>query len=268
VIRPGRLIPVDARELWEYRELFLMLAWRRFLVRYKQTGLGVLWAVVRPVVTMILFTLIFGRLAGFGEDDPLYALRVLVATLPWYLFSTSLQQCSESVVGSANMVGKVYFPRVILPVSACITGVADFLISGVVLAILLVWYRVSPGWPLLALPAFLLLALAVTLALGIGFAAANVYSRDIRHVVPFLLQVLLFASPVGYPTSRVPAEWLAVYCINPLVVVVEGFRWSLLGQPFPVPWPSLCASVGLVVVLLVASLLVFWRLERQFADVI
>lgn len=259
---------IDFAELWRYRELFWSLAWRSILVRYKQTVVGVAWALIRPVLTMIVFSVIFGRLAGFSSDGVPYPLLVFCAVLPWQFFANSLTGSSESVVAHAGMITKVYFPRLVIPGSAVISGIIDFCLAALVFAGLMAWYGVVPGIRILLLPAFLLLALGAAFGAGLWLSALNVRFRDVRHIVPFMVQLGLYISPVGFSSSVVPERWRFFYSLNPMVGVIDGFRWCVLGQSVSMHWPGFWLSVVMVAFMLIGGLIFFSRTERTFADVI
>jgi lipopolysaccharide transport system permease protein len=259
--------PIRLAELWRYRELLWFLAWRDVKVRYKQTVLGVGWAVLQPLFMMVLSTVIFGGLGKISSGDVPYPLFSLCGLLPWQLFAYALTQASNSVVSEQRLITKVYFPRVVIPLASVLSGVVDFAIAFALLLVLMAWYGVAPGWGVLALPLLTLLALAAALAVGLWLSALNVQYRDFRYTIPFLTQFWFFATPVVYPSSLVPERWRLLYGLNPMAGVVEGFRWALLGQAEP-PGPVLWASVASVAVLLVGGLFYFRRAERSFADVV
>ncbi len=264
--------PIRLAELWRYRELLWFLAWRDVKVRYKQTALGVGWAVLQPLFMMILSSLIFGGLGKISSGKVPYPLFTLCALLPWQLFAYALTQASNSVVAEQNLITKVYFPRVIIPLSSVLSGVVDFAIAFVLLIAMMAWYgvagySVAPGWGIVTLPLFTLLALAAALAVGLWLSALNVQYRDFRYTVPFLTQLWFFATPVVYPSSLIPEKYRLLYGLNPMAGVVEGFRWALLGKAEP-PGPLLWVSVVSVMVLLVGGLFYFRRMERSFADVV
>jgi len=267
VIEAGRTERHYWRDLWAYRELLLFLAWRDILVRYKQTVIGIAWSVIRPVVTMVVFTVVFGRIANLPSEGVPYPVLVFAAMLPWYFFATALSEGSNSLVQNANIVSKVYFPRLIIPVSTIAVSLVDFLISLVLLAGLMVWYQALPSARVLALPAFLLLVLVVTTGLTLWLAALNVRYRDFRYVVPFLIQVGLFLSPVGFSSAIVPDAWRLAYALNPMVGVIEGFRWCLI-DGYRLDAGSLALGTGISVLILATGLDYFRRTERSFADVI
>ncbi len=264
--RPG-WVAIDFGELWRYRELLVFQAIRDIRVRYKQTLLGAAWAILQPVMTMVVFSIFFGKLAGLPSDGIPYPLFTFCALLPWQLFAYALTYSSNSLVDNANILTKVYFPRLILPFTAVISGLVDFAIAFVVLVGMMAYYGMFPGWSVVALPLFIMLALAAALSVGLWLSALNVKYRDIRYTIPFLTQLWLFASPVAYSSSMVPEKWQALYGINPMVGVVEGFRWVLLDKSAP-PGPMLIVSVVTTAVLLVGGLFYFRRMEKSFADII
>jgi lipopolysaccharide transport system permease protein len=256
------------RDLFRYRELFYFLAWRDVLVRYKQTVIGVLWAVLRPLLTMIVFTFVFSRIAKLPAEGIPYPVMVFAAMLPWQLFATSLTEGSGSLINNSNLISKVYFPRLIVPASAVIVSFVDFAISMVLLALLMALYHVWPGWPVLILPAFTALALLASAGAGVWLAALNVKYRDFRYVVPFIVQFGLYISPVGFSSTIVPARWKILYDLNPMVGVIDGFRWSISKGRVPFPSDSLALSLITVAILLASGIWYFRKTERTFADVI
>lgn len=260
-------VAINFEELWRYRELLVFQALRDIKVRYKQTVLGAAWAIIQPVVTMIVFTIIFGKLAGLPSEGVPYPLFALCALLPWQLFAHSLNYSSNSLVSNSHVLTKVYFPRLILPFSAVIAGLVDFAIAFMVLVGMMAYYHILPGWSVLTLPLFIMLALAAALSIGLWLSALNVKYRDIRHTIPFLTQLWLFASPVAYSSSLVPEKWQALYGMNPMVGVVEGFRWALLGKAAPLG-PMMIVSIVATGVLLVGGLFYFRRMEKTFADIV
>lgn len=268
VIEAGRTERHYWADLWRYRELFYFLAWRDLLVRYKQTAIGIAWAVLRPLLTMAVFTLVFGKLAGLPSENVPYPVLVFAALLPWQLFASAVSEVGGSLVSNANMIAKVYFPRLIIPAGALIVSCVDFLISLVLLAAIMAWYGFAPDWRILALPIFVLVALAAALGAGVWIAALNVRYRDVRFVVPFAVQLGLYVSPVGFSSSVVPEPWRFVYALNPMVGVIDGFRWSILGGAAQVYWPSLVLSVVLISIVLVTGIAYFRSTEKTFADVI
>jgi len=254
-------------ELWEYRELLYFLVWRDVKVRYKQTAIGAAWAVIQPLMTMVVFTVIFGNFAKMPSDGLPYPIFAYTALLPWHLFANALNRCSGSFVSEAHLITKVYFPRLIAPLSATISGVIDFAIAFVMLLAMMVWYGIAPTWGAIGLPIFLLLALITALAVGLWLSTLHVRYRDIGYTVPFLIQIWMFASPVFYPVSLVPEKWRALYSLNPMAGVIEGFRWALLGKQTP-EFGMMALSAIMVAVLLWGGLAYFKRTERTFADVV
>jgi lipopolysaccharide transport system permease protein len=268
-IEAGRVEQHYWRDLWRYRELFWILAWRDVSVRYKQTLIGVAWAVLRPFLTMVVFTIVFGRLAKLPtEGDVPYALLVFAGMLPWYLFSNSLTSAADSMVGSSHLIGKVYFPRLIVPVATMVTALVDFVVSLVVLFAVMAWYRFMPGWQILLLPVFVLLALLASLGPGLWIAALNMKYRDFRFIIPFVVQVGLYISPVGFSSSVVPEEWRLLYSLNPIVGVIDGFRWCILGGQSTIYLPGFALSLVIVALMLWLGLSRFRRTEKSFADLI
>lgn len=267
-IYPSRgWIRLNLRDLWEYRELIFFLTWRDIQVRYKQTVLGVAWAVIQPVVAMVIFSLVFGGLANLPSDGVPYPVFTFTALLPWTLFSGALQRSTTSLVSSANLISKVYFPRLIIPISATLSPLVDFAVSFVVLIVLMLFYQIVPTPAIVTLPFFILLALAAALGVGLWFSALNVRYRDVGYVIPFLIQVWLYASPVAYSTSLVPEQYLWLYGLNPMAGVIAGFRWALLGQSEGIA-PLVVSSIVVTTVLLISGLYYFRRMEKTFADVV
>lgn len=269
IIEAGRTERNYWRDLWRFRELFYFLAWRDILVRYKQTVMGIAWAVVRPFLTMVIFTVIFSRVAHLHAPAAVpYALLVLAGMLPWQFFSASLSASSESMVQSSNLVSKIYFPRLIVPAASVITSFVDFLITLGLMAVMMAWYHFVPDWRLLALPAFMVLAFFASIGAGLWLCALNVQYRDFRYIIPFIVQFGLYVSPVGFSSTVVPAKWRLLFSLNPVVGVIDGFRWSLLrGQPLGW-WPNLCNSVVITFILYFSGVWYFRRTERTFADII
>lgn len=258
---------LDLGGLWEYRELLFFMVWRDIKVRYKQTLLGAAWAIIQPLFTMIVFTVFFGRLAQVPSDGVPYPVFAFVALLPWTFFASGVAQASNSLVGAANLIRKVYFPRLAMPIAAILSGLLDLLIAFVVLVGLMAYYGIAPSARLALVPAFVLFATMAALGAGLILSALNVQFRDIRHAIPFLIQFWLFATPIAYPSSLISPPWRTLYGLNPMVGVVEGFRWALLGTD-SLTSPMLLVSVLTAVVLLIFGALYFRRMERQFADVI
>jgi lipopolysaccharide transport system permease protein len=257
----------DLREIWRYRELLYFLAWRDLKVRYKQTVLGLAWAILQPVLTMVVFSVVFGHLAKVPSDGVPYPVFVYCALLPWALFAHALTESSQSLVANRALITKVYFPRLVIPIAPLFVALIDFAIAGVVLVGLMAWYGIVPGLAILTAPLFVLLALLTALAVGIWLAALNVQYRDVRYALPFLTQLWFFATPVAYPSSLLSEPWRSLAGLNPMAGVVEGFRWALLGHA-GLPGPLIAVSVASVLLLLLAGLRYFTRVERAFADVI
>jgi lipopolysaccharide transport system permease protein len=254
------------RELWAYRELLYFMVWRDVKVRYRHAALGVGWAVLQPLLTMIVFTVIFGRIGGMPSDGRPYALFTLAALAPWSYFMTAVTAGANALVGSEHLISKVYFPRLLIPASAVVTPLIDFAMTLVLLAAALAWYGVVPGAAVLLLPLFMLLGLVSALAASLWLSAMNVKYRDVRFVLPFLLQFWMFVTPVVYPASSLPPEWLVVYGLNPMATVVEGFRWAVLGTAFSLPMAI--ASFAVAAVALAGGLVYFRKMEGTFADVL
>ena len=272
IIAPARgWVPIRLRELWEYRELLYFLIWREVKIRYKQAALGIGWAVLQPVLTMVIFSIVFGRFAGLPSDGLPYPVFAFCALLPWQLFTFALTESSNSVVANQRLITKVYFPRVIMPIAAVGVGLLDFAISFIVLLCLIgfygAYYGLTLGWYVWTVPFWALLAVMTALGVGFWLSALNVKYRDIRYTVPFLAQLWFFATPVVYPTSIVPPEWRPLFALNPMVGVVDGFRWALLGKT-TAPDATVVISIGAVCAILLAGLFYFRRMERTFADVI
>lgn len=268
VIKPPRgMASLDLAEVWEYRELLGFLAWRDVAVRYKQTSIGVLWAFIRPFLTMIIFTVVFGRIAKLPAEGVPYPVLTFAALLPWQFFSTAFAETAMSVLGNAYMVTKIYFPRLILPLSSIAVGAVDSLVSFLFLFALMAWYRVPPSPHIWALPLFALLCLVFTVGLGLWLAALYVKYRDLRHLIPFITQFGMYVSPVAFSSTIVPARWRLLYSLNPMVAVIDGTRWSLLGTS-KLYAPGIVAGCVISVVLLVTGVVYFKQTERVFADVI
>ncbi|MEB3360449.1 MAG: ABC transporter permease [Synechococcales bacterium] len=268
VIQAGRTQRQYWQDIWRYRELFYFLVWRDILVRYKQTAIGVAWALLRPFLTMVVFTIVFGKIAQLPSDGVPYPILVFAGMLPWQFFANALSECSNSLVTNANLISKVYFPRLVVPTSAVIVSLVDFFISGILLLALMVVYNFVPSWRIVTLPLFIALAFAAAIGAGLLLATLNVKYRDFRYVVPFILQFGLYISPVGFSSSVVPEQWRWLYSLNPMVAVIDGFRWAILGGEAPLYLPGFLLSIGLVLVLLVCGIRYFRTYERTFADVI
>lgn len=268
VIRAGRTERQYWQDLWRYRELFYFLAWRDILVRYKQTAIGIAWALVRPFLTMVVFTVVFGKLAQLPSNGVPYPILVFSAMLPWQFFAGALAECSNSLISNANLIAKVYFPRLIVPTSAVIVSFVDFLVAGIILVGLMAWHNFVPTWRILTLPLFMAIAIAAATGGGLWLAALNVKYRDFRYIVPFIVQFGLYISPVGFSSSIVPAQWQLLYSLNPMVGVIEGFRWAIIGDATRLYWPGFILSLSLVILLCVSGIWYFRKVERTFADVI
>jgi lipopolysaccharide transport system permease protein len=269
IIEPGRTEKNYWADLWRYRELFIILAWRDISVRYKQTVIGLLWAILRPFLTMIVFTVIFGRIAKLPSDGGApYALLVFSAMLPWHLFSNAMSEASNSLINNEKLISKVYFPRMIIPIATIVTAFIDFGISFLILIGLMLFYQFSPGWHIFLLPVFILLALLASLGPGLWITAINVKYRDFRYVIPFIVQFGLYVSPVGFSSSVIPKDWRLLYSINPMVGVIDGFRWCILGGESQIYWPGFVISLVIVLLFLWLGTTHFRKMEKTFADII
>jgi len=268
LIHPSRgWISLKLSELWEYRELLYFLTWRDIKVRYKQTAIGVAWAVIQPFFAMVIFSIFFGQLAKIPSDGIPYPIFAYCALLPWQLFSHALNESSNSLVANQGLITKVYFPRLIIPVAPVLAGLVDFGIAFLVLIGMMLYYGIMPTFAVFTIPLFLILAVATALSVGLWLSALNVEYRDVRYTIPFLTQFWLFATPVAYPSSLVPESWRALYGLNPMAGVVEGFRWALLGKAEG-PGTLLVVSVMVVIILFIGGLYYFRRMEKTFADVV
>jgi lipopolysaccharide transport system permease protein len=266
-IQPSRgWVRINLAELWAYHELIYFLTWRDIKVRYKQTALGAAWAILQPVFTMLVFSLFFGKLGGMKSDGVPYPIFAFTALVPWTFFSYGLAQASHSIVGSENLIKKVYFPRLIIPIATVMSGVVDFALAFVVLLLMMSFYHITPTWNILWIPLFILLTLVTSLGVGLWMSALNVQYRDVRYVIPFLTQFWMFATPIAYPSTLLREPWHTVYGLNPMVGVVEGFRWALLGSG-SAPGPMIWLSTAVAVLLLLGGAMYFRRTERSFADV-
>jgi lipopolysaccharide transport system permease protein len=268
IIEAGRAERQYWQDIWRYRELFYFLAWRDILVRYKQTAIGIAWALIRPFITMVVFTVVFGNLAKLPSQGVPYPILVFSAMLPWQFFSNALSECSNSLISNSNLISKVYFPRLIVPVSAIVVSFVDFMISGIILLGLMAWYNYVPSWRILMLPVFVAIAFAASIGAGLLFASLNVKYRDFRFIVPFITQIGLYISPVGFSSNIVPEQYRLLYSLNPMVGVIDGFRWSILGGDAKLYLPGFALSLGLVLLMLIAGVVYFRKVERTFADVI
>jgi len=269
VIRPKEgIVPIDFRELWRYRELLIFLVWRDILVRYKQTIIGVAWAVIQPIATMIVFTVIFGKLAKLPSKDAPYAVMTFAAILPWQFFASALSQGSHSIVQASNMIRKVYFPRLVIPASTSVCGLVDFAVSFVILLVLMFWYGIPVTIHLLVIPLFLLLGFATAFGASLWLATLNAKYRDIRYLVPFMVRMGMYISPVGFMSSIIPEKWRFLYSLNPMVGVIDGFRWAVLGPAFQPYWPGVWMSLTIVLSVLLTGTYYFRSMEKTFADVI
>ncbi|OKH54246.1 phosphate ABC transporter permease [Calothrix sp. HK-06] len=269
IIEAGRTEGQYWRDLWKYRELFYFLAWRDILVRYKQTIIGMAWALVRPFLTMIVFTFVFSNIAKLpSEGTTPYPIMVFAGLLPWQFFSGALTECSNSLINNANLLSKVYFPRLIVPTSAVIVSFVDFMISGIILLGLMAYYNFIPDWRILTLPLFIAIAFAASMGAGLWLAALNVEYRDFRIIVPFIVQFGLYVSPVGFSSQVIDEKWRLLYSLNPMVGVIDGFRWAILGGESNIYLPGFALSTALVMLLLASGIWYFRRMERTFADVI
>jgi lipopolysaccharide transport system permease protein len=267
VITANKTLEDSGREFWEYKDLLYFLAWRDFKVRYKQTAIGVTWAVLKPLLTMIVFTIVFGKLAKLPvEGQSSYSIMVFVAMLPWYFFSSSLQESSLSIVNNAQMISKIYFPRIIIPIAPFFVNLIDFAISFLILLVLMTYYQTPLTLKVLYLPLFLMLSVIAALGVSLWIAALNVQYRDFRYIVPFILQFGLYISPIGFSSAIIPEQWRLLYNLNPMVGVIDGFRWCLLGTEINLYLPGLSVSITLSVLLLISGISFFNSRERKFAD--
>jgi lipopolysaccharide transport system permease protein len=269
ILEAGRAEKHYWRDIWDYRELFAILAWRDVSVRYKQTVIGVAWALVQPFLTMVVFTIVFSRVAKLpSEGSAPYAIMVYAGMLPWFLFSSILSGASNSLVSNANLIGKVYFPRIIVPTAAAAVALVDFLINFVLLGVLMLWVRFVPSWHMVFLPVFIVLAMLASLGPSLLMTAMNVKYRDFRYILPFVVQFGIYISPVGFSSSVVPAKWRLWYSLNPVVGVIDGFRWCILGGQSALYWPGFLLSLGIVALLLWLGIAYFRHTEQTFADLI
>lgn len=268
IIEAGRTERHYWSDLWRYRELFFFLAWRDILVRYKQTVIGFAWSLIRPLLTMLVFTFVFSKLAKLPSDGVPYPILIFAALLPWQFFSNAFSEAGNSLISNAPMISKVYFPRLVIPASAVIVSFLDFIISGIILIVLMLWYGFEPGLRILALPLFILIALSAAMGTGLWVAALNVKYRDFRYIIPFLVQIGLYISPVGFSSSIIPEQWRLLYSINPMVGVIDGFRWAILGGDTQLYLPGFLLSLVMVGITLISGVYYFRKTEKTFADVI
>lgn len=268
IIEAGKPNRRFLRELRNYRDLFFFLSWRDILVRYKQTFIGMLWGIIRPLLTMVVFTVVFGRIAKLPSEGIPYPIMVFTAMLPWQLFATSLSESSNSLIGNANMISKIYFPRLIIPVSAIMVNFVDFLISFCLLMIMMVFYGTLPDWRIVAVPFLMLFIFLLALGFGLWFSALNVKYRDFRYIIPFIVQFGLYVSPVGFSSTVIPEQWRFLYSLNPMVGIIDGFRWALLRGQTELYLPGFLLSIALVMVVVISGFIYFRRAEITFADVI
>ncbi len=268
IIEAGRTEKQYWKDIWKYRELFYFLAWRDILVRYKQTAIGIAWALIRPFLTMVVFSVIFGKLAQLPSEGVPYPILVFAGMLPWQFFANSLSECSNSLVSNANLISKVYFPRLIVPTSGVVVSFVDFMISGMILLGLMIWYDFVPTWKIITLPFFVLIVFALSMGAGLWFASLNVKYRDFRYVVPFVVQFGLYISPVGFSSSVIPEKWRLIYSLNPMVGVIDGFRWAILGGEYQLHTLGFSISLTFVGLFLFSGIWFFRKMERTFADVI
>lgn len=269
ILEPERAQSDYWHDLWHYRELFAILAWRDVAVRYKQTVVGVAWALIRPFLTMVVFTVIFGHIAKLPSDGAApYPMLVFAGLLPWFLFSSVLSEASNSMVGNANLISKVYFPRLIVPAATAVVALIDFAINFVMLALLMAWFGFVPNWHIIFLPVFVLLAVLASLGPALWITALNVKYRDFRYIIPFIVQFGLYVSPVGFSSAVVPEKWRLLYSLNPVVGVIDGFRWCLLGGQSQIYWPGFALSLGVVAFFLWYGIRYFRSTERTFADMV
>ena len=268
VIEAGHTEKQYWQDIWGYRELFYFLAWRDILVRYKQTAIGIAWALIQPFMTMVVFTVVFGNLAKLPSEGVPYPILVFAGMLPWQFFANSLGNCSNSLVNNSNLIAKVYFPRLIVPASALVVCFVDFLVAGMVLLGLMIWYDFVPSFRIVTLPLFIAIAFTIALGVGLWFASLNVKYRDFRYLVPFITQFGLYISPVGFSSNVIPPQWRLLYSLNPMVSVIDGFRWAILGGESTLYFPGFILSVTLVILFMISGIWYFRRMEKTFADII
>ena len=268
IIEAGRTELHYWRDLWRYRELCFFLAWRDLLVRYKQTAIGIIWALLRPLLTMLVFTFVFSKLARLPSGGVPYPILVFAALLPWQFFSNAFSEAGNSLISNSSMISKVYFPRLIIPISTVMVSFVDFLISGLILVGIMIWYGFVPDWRILMLPIFIFIAIAAAMGAGLWIAALNVKYRDFRYIIPFVVQFGLYISPVGFSSNIVPEKWRLLYSLNPMVGVIDGFRWAILGGDTQIYLPGILLSMLLITVMVITGIMYFRKTEKTFADVI
>ncbi|MBP0621439.1 MULTISPECIES: ABC transporter permease [Cupriavidus] len=267
-LESGRAAKDYWRDFWRHRELLMFMVWRDIIVRYKQTVVGTSWVLIRPFLTMLVFTFVFGKVANLASGNVPYSLVVFTGLLPWFFFANALSECSNSLVGNSHLISKIYFPRLIVPVGSIAVSIVDFLITFVLLFVVMAWHRFLPPWHIVFVPLFILLAILVSFGLGLWTAALNVRFRDFRHLIPFVLQLGVYVSPVGYSSQILPEKWRLVYSLNPMVGVIDGFRWAILGGEYTLYWPGLLVSAVTSVTLVATGIWYFRKTESTFADVI
>ncbi len=268
VVQPSKgFIRLDLRPVWQYRELLYFLVWRDIKVRYKQTAIGAAWAICQPLLTMMIFAVIFGRFAKIPSDNVPYPIFAFAGLLPWMYFSQSISRSGMSIVSDANLIRKIYFPRLIIPASAVVAPLVDFALSFLILLVMMAWYRVTPNWAITTLPLFMCLAVCAALGVSFWLSALNVRYRDVGHAIPFLAQFWMYASPIVYPVSLIPQHWRFLYSVNPMVAVVEGFRWGLLAKESP-EFSVILIGTSMALLLFLSGLVFFKRMERRFADIV
>lgn len=269
IIEPGRTEKNYWRDLWRYRELFYILSWRDIKVRYKQTVIGIAWSIIRPLLTMLVFTIVFGQLAKLpSEGNTPYAIMVFAGLLPWQFFSNALTESSNSLIGNTSLISKVYFPRLIIPASSIITSFIDFLISFVIMIGLMVYYQFMPSWHIIMMPVFILMAFLASFSAGLWLTTMNVKFRDFRYIVPFIVQLGLYISPVGFSSTVIPDKWKLLYSLNPMVGVIDGFRWCILGGESKIYMPGFLLSMVIIIILMWYAIHLFRKMEKGFADYI
>lgn len=269
ILTPGAAQKNYWRDIWKFRELLIILAWRDVSVRYKQTAIGIIWALLRPLLTMVIFTMIFSKVAGLpSTGNAPYTLMVFSGMLPWMLFSSSLGDASNSLVSNANLISKVYFPRMIITIASMIVAVVDFMLSFLVLLLIMLFYQYWSGWQMLLMPCFVILAVLASLGPSLLISSLNVKYRDFRYIIPFVMQLGIYISPVGFASNLLPEKWRMLYSLNPMVGVIDGFRWCILGGDSAIHWPSLFVSLVVIVLFLFLGIWTFRKNERAFADLI